>query len=56
LNDEKERGISDAKKLKSVLMDYLHDYNVLLGAKEMSLILSQDAIKHITQLVGPSGM
>lgn len=41
--------IRDFEKLKSILMDYLSDYNGLTG-KEMKLILFQDAIEHITRL------
>lgn len=41
--------IKDHEKLKSVLMDYLEDYNAVTG-KDMKLILFQDAIEHITRL------
>lgn len=41
--------IKDFEKLKSIIMDYLEDYNGLTG-KEMKLILFQDAVEHITRL------
>lgn len=41
--------IKDVEKLKSVLMDYLDDFNSTTG-KEMNLILFQDAIDHIIRL------
>lgn len=41
--------IKDFDKLKSVLFDYLDDFNTLTG-KEMKLILFQDAIEHIIRL------
>ena len=41
--------IRDTTKLKSILMDYLEDYNDVTG-KEMKLILFQDAMEHIVRL------
>lgn len=41
--------IKDIDKLKSILMDYLDDFNSTTG-KEMNLILFEDAIDHITRL------
>lgn len=41
--------IKDVEKLKSILLDYLEDYNGVTG-KEMKLILFQDAIEHIVRL------
>lgn len=41
--------IKDLNKLKSILMDYLEDFNSLTG-QEMKLILFDDAIEHILRL------
>ena len=41
--------IKDVDKLKSVLNDYLQDYNGVTG-KDTSLILFQDAVEHILRL------
>lgn len=41
--------IKNVEKLKSILFDYLEDYNSVTG-KEMKLILFQDAIEHIVRL------
>lgn len=41
--------IQDIDKLKSILFDYLQDYNAATG-KDMNLILFQDAIEHILRL------
>lgn len=41
--------IRDFEKLKSMLMDYLDDYNGATG-KDMKLILFQDAVEHIVRL------
>lgn len=41
--------IKDLTKLKSILMDYLEDFNSLTG-QEMKLILFDDAIEHILRL------
>uniref|UniRef100_A0A336LHG4 CSON012522 protein n=1 Tax=Culicoides sonorensis TaxID=179676 RepID=A0A336LHG4_CULSO len=41
--------IRDFEKLKSILIDYLNDYNTT-SENEMKLILFNDAIEHITRL------
>lgn len=41
--------ITDAKKLESILMDYVDDYNSSMG-KRMNLILFQDALEHTVRL------
>lgn len=41
--------IKDMIKLKSILMDYLEDYNGATG-KDVRLILFEDAIEHVTRL------
>jgi dynein heavy chain, axonemal len=41
--------IRDFDKLKSILADYLDDYNGTTD-KEMKLIFFQDAVEHITRL------
>lgn len=41
--------IKDHVKLKTVLMEYLNDYNITTG-KDMKLILFHDAIEHIIRL------
>lgn len=42
--------IKDVEKLKSILFDYLQDYNAATG-KDMNLILFKDAVEHILRLV-----
>lgn len=42
--------IKDMTKLKSILSDFLQDYNGSSGRPEMNLILFQDAIEHILRL------
>lgn len=41
--------IKDQPKLKSILFDYLDDYNSVTG-KEVKLIMFEDAIEHVTRL------
>lgn len=41
--------IKDHKKLESILMDYVEDYNIVTG-KRMNLILFQDALEHAVRL------
>ncbi|KAJ6638438.1 Dynein axonemal heavy chain 6, partial [Pseudolycoriella hygida] len=41
--------IKDMDKLKSVLVDYMEDYNTVTGL-DVTLILFQDAIEHVTRL------
>ena len=41
--------IRNVEKLKSILFDYLQDYNAATG-QDMNLILFQDAIEHILRL------
>lgn len=41
--------IKDVEKMKSILSDYLQDYNSITG-KEMNLILFEDAVEHILRL------
>lgn len=41
--------IKDINKLKSILSDYLQDYNGATG-KEMNLILFRDAVEHVLRL------
>ncbi|XP_058822007.1 dynein axonemal heavy chain 6 [Topomyia yanbarensis] len=48
-DDRVYEEIKDTKKLKSILADYLEDYNSL-GSKEMNLVFFMDAIEHIVRL------
>lgn len=41
--------IKNIDKLKSILLDYIQDYNAMTG-KDLNLILFQDAIEHILRL------
>lgn len=41
--------IKDIEKLKSILVDYMEDYNTMTGL-DVTLILFQDAIEHVTRL------
>lgn len=41
--------IKDHKKLESILMDYIEDFNSMTG-KRMNLILFQDALEHSVRL------
>lgn len=41
--------IKDIDKLKSILVDYMEDYNTMTGL-DVTLILFQDAIEHVTRL------
>lgn len=42
--------IKHQNKLKSILTDYLQDYNATSSRPEMNLILFQDAVEHILRL------
>ncbi|XP_019622649.1 PREDICTED: dynein heavy chain 6, axonemal-like [Branchiostoma belcheri] len=49
-NDRTYEELSDMKKLKNVLGDYLDDYN-MSSSKEMKLVFFVDAIQHVSRIV-----
>ena len=42
--------IKDENKLKTVLIDYLDDYNLSSSSRKMNLVFFEDAIEHISRV------
>ncbi|KAM8939967.1 dynein axonemal heavy chain 6 [Pelodytes ibericus] len=48
-SDKAYEDITDMEKIKSILQDYLDDYN-LTNAKDVKLVFFQDAVEHVSRI------